>query len=698
MFRDWSSARKITLASFVAVTLVYAWFIWQRRWISDDGMIYMRTVRQILEGNGPTFNAFERAESNTSTLWIWILAALGVFTDRYSPLAVFTGAFFSLAGFVIAMDATRRLLRMRGSTAPIVPAGALVLVGAYPFWDYATSGLETGLAFRGSRVLVAARHADAEASAGGAIMFGLGPLVRPDLGVATVVLFIAAWGLERPSWRRTLALGAAAARAATRLRNLSRRLLRHPRATARPREERERRGMGARLELFPRLRAAVLALAAGGDPPQPRSRSRSVRSSRASASSSPRRSRSASSSASTSRASAATSCMRACSCCRRSRCCLPGFVLPLGRFTTPAIAALVAWAITAAIAVGDNKSHVTGGHPIEDERVGYSRWTGRSHPIRPEAFIAADTGSVVAAEALRDRQRRMIWQDGPNVPMNSAMPGPIVYVAGRLGTAGCRRAARRDGRRHARPRASARRAHHADEPRLHRSRESHPVGVVVRRLRRPGKRRGSVDSTRPLLIRAARHAMQCGELKELLASVREPMSASRFWANLTGSFRAHTPRRPERSGRSRAQVLRRQCDGDDHRIERVPVRRLVSLQRDRWQRGSDPNAWGHTSRGHKTDGNEWIESATPRRQGLEGGALSSHRRRRFPDRLRDPDLGRRAWITRVKQTGVTPKGKGVAMPFEWSPPDTTNRVRIVGNKLRKIHQQYVLQIGEIEIP
>ncbi len=36
---------------------------------------------------------------NSSALWIWILAALGVFTDRYSPLAVFTGAFFSLAGF-----------------------------------------------------------------------------------------------------------------------------------------------------------------------------------------------------------------------------------------------------------------------------------------------------------------------------------------------------------------------------------------------------------------------------------------------------------------------------------------------------------------------------------------------------------------------------------------------------------------------
>jgi arabinofuranosyltransferase len=37
-------------------------------------------------------------------------------------------------------------------------------------------------------------------------------------------------------------------------------------------------------------------------------------------------------------------------------------------------------------------------------------------------------------------------------------------------------------------------------------------------------------------IAAARRALQCGELAELLASVREPMSAGRFWDNLTGSI------------------------------------------------------------------------------------------------------------------------------------------------------------------
>jgi arabinofuranosyltransferase len=41
----------------------------------------------------------------------------------------------------------------------------------------------------------------------------------------------------------------------------------------------------------------------------------------------------------------------------------------------------------------------------------------------------------------------------------------------------------------------------------------------------------------PAAALAARHAMTCGDLAELLTSVRAPMTASRFWANLAGSVR-----------------------------------------------------------------------------------------------------------------------------------------------------------------
>jgi arabinofuranosyltransferase len=35
------------------VSALWTWGIWQRRWIADDGLIVLRTVRNLLAGNGP---------------------------------------------------------------------------------------------------------------------------------------------------------------------------------------------------------------------------------------------------------------------------------------------------------------------------------------------------------------------------------------------------------------------------------------------------------------------------------------------------------------------------------------------------------------------------------------------------------------------------------------------------------------------
>jgi arabinofuranosyltransferase len=40
----------------------------------------------------------------------------------------------------------------------------------------------------------------------------------------------------------------------------------------------------------------------------------------------------------------------------------------------------------------------------------------------------------------------------------------------------------------------------------------------------------------PAAVAAARHALNCGELAELQASVRDPLTPERFWKNLTGSW------------------------------------------------------------------------------------------------------------------------------------------------------------------
>ncbi|HEY0690758.1 MAG TPA: hypothetical protein VGD71_17160, partial [Kribbella sp.] len=66
--------------TIAVLTIAYGYEVWQRRWLSDDGMIATRTIRQLLAGNGPVFNVGERAESNTSTLWTYLVTAVTAIT------------------------------------------------------------------------------------------------------------------------------------------------------------------------------------------------------------------------------------------------------------------------------------------------------------------------------------------------------------------------------------------------------------------------------------------------------------------------------------------------------------------------------------------------------------------------------------------------------------------------------------------
>ncbi|MFD9439431.1 hypothetical protein ACFWBR_12490 [Streptomyces sp. NPDC060006] len=196
---------RLRVAVWLVPALVVAYAGYQRRWMSDDAYIYVRTVRQVLAGNGPVFNAGERVESSTGTLWQWLLVGAGAAGVDPASAAVFGGLLLTAVGFALAGIGA---LRTYGGRAA-VPLGSLVLLGLPPVWDFATSGLETGLAtcwIAGAWLALTARPASPATS----VLIGLGPLVRPDLGLVTAVFLGAQWLLVRPSWRGALA-GAGAA-------------------------------------------------------------------------------------------------------------------------------------------------------------------------------------------------------------------------------------------------------------------------------------------------------------------------------------------------------------------------------------------------------------------------------------------------------------------------------------------------------
>jgi arabinofuranosyltransferase len=169
----------------------------ERRWMDDDGFINLRVVRNVLHGYGPVFNVGERVEAVTSPLWIGVLTLAGALRFRLERTAVIAGIAFSTLGLLFAQNGATHLagpgsLEDRLRRAPL-PLGAAIVAVLPPVWDYASSGLETGLALAwlGATFLavsssIRAPDRDRRAYAcGRAALAGLGPLVRPDLAVYT---------------------------------------------------------------------------------------------------------------------------------------------------------------------------------------------------------------------------------------------------------------------------------------------------------------------------------------------------------------------------------------------------------------------------------------------------------------------------------------------------------------------------------
>ena len=108
---------------------MFGWGAWQRRWIADDGLIVLRTVRNLLAGNGPVFNAGERVEANTSTVWTYLIYLGGLVSGpvRFEYVVLVLALVLSVLGVVFAMLGTARLyapsLRVDGAAAARRGAG-----------------------------------------------------------------------------------------------------------------------------------------------------------------------------------------------------------------------------------------------------------------------------------------------------------------------------------------------------------------------------------------------------------------------------------------------------------------------------------------------------------------------------------------------------------------------------------------------
>ncbi len=202
------ASRAIFVGGTVLTVALFAIGGWQRRWIADDGLIVLRTVRNLMAGNGPVFNAGERVETNTSTAWtyiVWFFSWLTELRLEYVVLAV--AMTLSLAAVVFAMLGSARLWGGT-SSALLLPAGALVYIALPPARDYVTSGLESGLVICWLGLLwwQLMRWAQAERVRvtglfGLVFLAGLAPLIRPEMTLVGVLALALIFLAPMPRFR-----------------------------------------------------------------------------------------------------------------------------------------------------------------------------------------------------------------------------------------------------------------------------------------------------------------------------------------------------------------------------------------------------------------------------------------------------------------------------------------------------------------
>ena len=210
-------ARLSLLISAAVAGVLAFWGGWARRWISDDGLIVLRTVRNILAGNGPVFNIGERVEANTSTLWQYLIAVFSWVPGlRLEDVAMWLALICTVIGVVAAVVASGRLWQ-RVHPGLVAPFGVIIYLALPPARDFATSGLEWGLSLAWIGVwwaLLVAWSQDSERHPRTEVFLafwaGLSWLVRPELALYGGLTGIVLLAASRADWRRIGTILAAA--------------------------------------------------------------------------------------------------------------------------------------------------------------------------------------------------------------------------------------------------------------------------------------------------------------------------------------------------------------------------------------------------------------------------------------------------------------------------------------------------------
>ncbi|MGH9000856.1 MAG: hypothetical protein ACRDY7_15860, partial [Acidimicrobiia bacterium] len=173
--------RSILLPAVCAgMAVCYARLLWNEKWISDDGYIYLVYAKNVLDHGEFAFNLGEPVDAATGFLWLLALTAAKVvffFLDYRQATFVLSFACAGTAFLVLAREA------LRTSAWFVVALGCIFFT---PFVvSFSTSGLETPMVLLVAVAIYVVGRRRFH-SPWLAVIMGAAPLVRPEFGLVLV--------------------------------------------------------------------------------------------------------------------------------------------------------------------------------------------------------------------------------------------------------------------------------------------------------------------------------------------------------------------------------------------------------------------------------------------------------------------------------------------------------------------------------
>jgi len=182
--------------------IVYALITWvvlviiRNAWLSDDAYISFRTVNNLIEGRGLTWNPGQRVQAFTHPAWFFVMAAAHALTHEMYYTAIAVGVAVASLGLWLAGT---RVADREYSAWPVLVA----LSFCRAFIDFSTSGLENALShlllFSAMLGLVRAVQPAGLRSSRLDVVFGLLVWNRVDLGLLIAPTWLWLMGRRRQS-------------------------------------------------------------------------------------------------------------------------------------------------------------------------------------------------------------------------------------------------------------------------------------------------------------------------------------------------------------------------------------------------------------------------------------------------------------------------------------------------------------------